>query len=633
MATPKYRLPSPETRTVIDPKASTGNVAYWMEAKVQEIRPKAHQDGTFSTSPHGGQYSSIRPAERHSLDPQSSKTYRFPGQSITPTNARPRSRTTHRGHRPLSLIVPSSTNRSPIIPDYERFQTSRHPGYYFNDDSDRYLSPASSRSRRRTFSPSTRGGQLTPTSKGSSPRTDHAYLVPAGRSRKVYTIDPKMQDMDLNDAYSYTNMREEFLGESARRQHRHDNRGRRPRPVSLTGLEDYPPEAWKDSRYHVPPSGSKEPDKQQRETDHRDHVRSEAPRVTEITPHHTSRRIPVSLHQEKDKRYRDDHNNSRDGRGYRIHRENNDVVVVDDPPYSTSWDSRHNTSAPRPLNDSKGGRDDPESAPVMHGGLATHGYSKERRDRHSDRDNRPYREHRKSRESRRVRDDTGSETDQSESDASLRRHLRRSLRVSNEDSLDEWTTARQKTRKDDSENLQTRSPNPPQKPSPEMRQRKDSEPPAPKGILKTPTAKFPEDPNAIREGVAPLKDATRKGIPPGARWTKIHRGMVNPAALEGYERFEVRPDYVIVLRVLTKEEIQAYANRTAKIRSKAGYHRSRRDRDRDRGDDEDDDDDRRYGRSRHSTDSDDEDEESDHKSPRSPEAARGSRSRSSDSRS
>jgi hypothetical protein len=28
----------------------------------------------------------------------------------------------------------------------------------------------------------------------------------------------------------------------------------------------------------------------------------------------------------------------------------------------------------------------------------------------------------------------------------------------------------------------------------------------PKGILKRPTSKFPEDPNAVREGVAPLKD-------------------------------------------------------------------------------------------------------------------------------
>jgi hypothetical protein len=101
-------------------------------------------------------------------------------------------------------------------------------------------------------------------------------------------------------------------------------------------------------------------------------------------------------------------------------------------------------------------------------------------------------------------------------------------------------------------------------------------PPAPKepeapvrGILKQPKEKFPEDPNAIREGVAPLKDAGKKGVPPGARWTKIDRRLVNPAALEdAHERFEERADYVIVLRVLTKEEIQGFAVKTQEIRGK-----------------------------------------------------------------
>jgi S1-C subfamily serine protease len=89
----------------------------------------------------------------------------------------------------------------------------------------------------------------------------------------------------------------------------------------------------------------------------------------------------------------------------------------------------------------------------------------------------------------------------------------------------------------------------------------------PKSILKAPREKFPEDDNPIREGVAPLKDAHKQGIPPGARWTKIDRRLVNPAALNlGHERFEERSDYVIVLRVLTKEEIQAYAVKTQEIR-------------------------------------------------------------------
>ena len=92
----------------------------------------------------------------------------------------------------------------------------------------------------------------------------------------------------------------------------------------------------------------------------------------------------------------------------------------------------------------------------------------------------------------------------------------------------------------------------------------------PKGILKPPRAvPFPEDPNPTREGVAPLKEAGKKGIPPGARWTKINRQLVNPASLvASHERFEERDEYVIVLRVLTREEIEKFAALTAEIRGK-----------------------------------------------------------------
>jgi hypothetical protein len=89
------------------------------------------------------------------------------------------------------------------------------------------------------------------------------------------------------------------------------------------------------------------------------------------------------------------------------------------------------------------------------------------------------------------------------------------------------------------------------------------------GILKQPRPQFPEEPNLIREGVAPHKDdKTRAGtVPQGARWTKISRKMVSPEALTiGKERFEVRDDFVIVLRVLSHEEIKAYADATATLR-------------------------------------------------------------------
>lgn len=92
--------------------------------------------------------------------------------------------------------------------------------------------------------------------------------------------------------------------------------------------------------------------------------------------------------------------------------------------------------------------------------------------------------------------------------------------------------------------------------------------PPPKGILKAPREKFPEEPSSIREGVAPL-DAAKKGIPADARWTRINRRLVNPEALEQEGvRFEEFPDHVIVLKVLSQEEIARYTQRTHEIRER-----------------------------------------------------------------
>ena len=99
-----------------------------------------------------------------------------------------------------------------------------------------------------------------------------------------------------------------------------------------------------------------------------------------------------------------------------------------------------------------------------------------------------------------------------------------------------------------------------------------------KGILRRPTEKFPEYTETYREGIAPLsrasesRVASREGIPPNARWTKIARNLVNPEALDlGNERYEERQDYVIVLRVLTKAEIEQYALKTQELRSKSWF--------------------------------------------------------------
>ncbi|KAI0965397.1 hypothetical protein F4678DRAFT_335366 [Xylaria arbuscula] len=81
------------------------------------------------------------------------------------------------------------------------------------------------------------------------------------------------------------------------------------------------------------------------------------------------------------------------------------------------------------------------------------------------------------------------------------------------------------------------------------------------GILKAPTVAFPEPRDQIGKG--------SPSIPPGATWTKISRKRVNPEALKmGGEQFEVRDDFVVVLRVLSHEEIEEYSTVTQQIREK-----------------------------------------------------------------
>ena len=113
----------------------------------------------------------------------------------------------------------------------------------------------------------------------------------------------------------------------------------------------------------------------------------------------------------------------------------------------------------------------------------------------------------------------------------------------------------------------------------------EEETPRPESILKKPTDNFPEHLNATRESVASLKDVSRRctsliatvtksetqvtesGIPLGAQWTKIDRKLVKAEALEeAGERFEERLDHLIVLRPLSKEEIQKLADRTKEMR-------------------------------------------------------------------
>ena len=89
-----------------------------------------------------------------------------------------------------------------------------------------------------------------------------------------------------------------------------------------------------------------------------------------------------------------------------------------------------------------------------------------------------------------------------------------------------------------------------------------------KSALRSPTDRFPEDPHFIRPGVAPAEACRGDNeIPQNARWTKLKRRLVSPEALErGRERFEEKDDCLIVLRVLTRDEVEQYAIETQVIR-------------------------------------------------------------------
>lgn len=94
-------------------------------------------------------------------------------------------------------------------------------------------------------------------------------------------------------------------------------------------------------------------------------------------------------------------------------------------------------------------------------------------------------------------------------------------------------------------------------------------PRAPNSILRPPRNTSAKDIAPFREGVAPLKDAGKQGIPPNARWTRLDSKSFDSEVLDaGHERYEnIDGQYLLVLRVLTKEEIEHYEARTQELRN------------------------------------------------------------------
>ncbi len=86
------------------------------------------------------------------------------------------------------------------------------------------------------------------------------------------------------------------------------------------------------------------------------------------------------------------------------------------------------------------------------------------------------------------------------------------------------------------------------------------------GILRTPTAKFPEDPSPRRELVA-VSHAEERSLPREAICTKISRSLVSTEALDfGGLRYETKDDHVIVLQALSDSCLSSYITITKVIR-------------------------------------------------------------------
>ncbi|KAJ5461694.1 uncharacterized protein N7458_003246 [Penicillium daleae] len=448
-----------------------------------------------------------------------------------------------------------------------------------------------------------------------------AYRVhpPAGQRRHPPYDGPKKgYNIDNYDAYSYT-----CPGEEARRDLSGDYPVVRPRhpsgrtsidrPMSVNLAEEHP--QWlarsKDHRHHGPPPTSWGLDRIDRDgrprssargfDDYRDTSRTSAivghDRALVALPHESDGDYHSDTHRRS---HRDDVRRHVDDRSPRLHNGVGDRALAIAGlgtaalgGFSDASDLEHHRPGRRRHRRREAEREydsaQPSSRDLAESGPSNSGRSKQLYLEPSDALRR--RRHSRRRSSRR----SGSDTDVYTDDEDLHKYRRepaaaphRSRHSSTDTSSADDHLGRRPPRDRSQHRSRSRRPtedarSTDSRSSPFLDQReevrkpitveppatKEPEQPAPKSILKPPKKAFPEEPNPIREGVAPLKDANKNGIPPTARWTKIDRRLVNPAALEaGNERYEERPEFVIVLRVLTKEEIQAYALKTQEVRRK-----------------------------------------------------------------
>ena len=537
----RRRVPSPGTRRMTDPaRASTGTVPYSSSFDAYDLSGRYGHSAYSSDAPYPTNRRHDGHSHRLEAQPVSSKMYRDPGHSKTKRTEyaiRPKhsgSTSSNTDVYQSSLRPPGSslTPKSPTITSSYPRSVSPRPR-----EPDHYVVPASSRHphHRRLYSSdyASDTGRLDPKDAlRHRPHGTHRVYAPS-RPRYVQTGGfNKGGDIDDHDAYSYTGPREQFESDSAARSYYRE--GRRGRPTSMAGLEEYQ-SLPKESRAHGPPPSQRGLDRIER--DHR------VSRSVHPGDGERARYLPVSVHQGRDEgysSYREDYDSDR-------HRHRSRRRYDDRPRHSHDFKSGYPSDLDYNLKDDRRRRGHDHSRMDER---ERRDHDRPRRTRRSDSDASDSDNDRHRHEQSRRRHDSSS--DDGRPSNRLAGHPRRRRSYSRHRDEDGPSQQGSSSGHEDSSKAVTIAKEPP---------------PPPKGILKTPREKFPEESNPVREGVAPLKDANRKGIPEGARWTKIDRNLVNPAALEaGRERFEERSEYVIVLRVLSKEEIQAYAVKTQEIR-------------------------------------------------------------------
>lgn len=587
--------------------------------------------------------------------------------------------------RPLSLITPSSPSRArPIITTaIERPPSPMTNPNRLRLDEDYYIQPASStREPRRNFT----AGSIDTSRLATGDRREPSGYRQSGGGRTGYNVNqPLVRPPDKDDRkydYEYPGRREQMYRDSIPRvrPRRDSSASTRERPMSMTGLEDYPTRINQPSRDTRPPTtmetrgyanmGRSASLRQGHRARDDDFVSRDYPREDYDTSQtRKPSRAPVSLHQDSAERYYGESSKeTTDGRHHRHRKHQFDEERSDIKPklkddlndYDRGNDDRkkhekaHHRDHDSNEDRDRRSRDDSSritkrdrgdeistngllataAASAAAAGVATEGVRRHHRD-HDKGDGvvEPFKE--RARDDDRDRllavqdslENTSISTEVSDEER-RERHRRRRREKEEKQAVDRRRDVAQAVpqlapqvvpqvipsaqnvlheqgsyerpsqhKASNTEEIPRSSRHHHHHPRtndkeydsdksssddlPEGRQRQvrvvdpsedPREPEQPiKSILRQPKERFPEDPTPVREGVAPMKDAGAKGIPPNARWTKIDRKLVNPEALEeGNERFEERPDHVIVLRVLKKEDIEAYALKTQEIRGKRG---------------------------------------------------------------